>query len=141
MIWLELTCYRISGIALFFINLAMTDRNVHSIVIQAIAESICTHYSNLSGRPDIFLGSGTLNIRDPAFCKKQGAKKQGHCYSKRGETRLPLLFLNNNDLVFCTLLFSKSRVPDFQEQWVQIDWAKKSSNFTLFAKSRLKKTG
>ena len=24
-----------------------------------IAESICTHYSNLSGRPDIFLGSGT----------------------------------------------------------------------------------
>ena len=24
-------------------------------------------------------------------CKKQGAKKQGHCYSKREEARLPLL--------------------------------------------------
>ena len=33
-------------------------------------------------------------------------KKQGHCYSKREEARLPLLFLNNNDPVFCNLLFS-----------------------------------
>ena len=38
--------------------------------------------------------------------KKVGCKKQGHCYSKREETRLPLLFLNNNDPVFCNLLFS-----------------------------------
>ena len=39
-------------------------------------------------------------------CKKQGAKKQGHCYSKREEAAWPLLFLNNNDPVFCTLLFA-----------------------------------
>ena len=43
-------------------------------------------------------------------CKKQGEKKQGHCYSKKEEARLPLLFLNNNDPVFwhpafCNLFF------------------------------------
>ena len=32
--------------------------------------------------------------------KTQGAKKQGHCYSKREEACLLLLFLNNNDPVF-----------------------------------------
>ena len=35
-------------------------------------------------------------------CKKQGAKNQGHCYSKKEEA----FFLNNNDPVFCTLLFA-----------------------------------
>ena len=38
--------------------------------------------------------------------KKQGAKQQGQCYSKREEEAWPLLFLNNDDPVFCTLLFS-----------------------------------
>ena len=38
--------------------------------------------------------------------KKAGSKKQGHCYSKREEAAWPLLFLNNNDLVSCTLLFA-----------------------------------
>ena len=37
--------------------------------------------------------------------KKAGSKKQGHCYSKREKAAWPLLFLNNNDPVFCTLLF------------------------------------
>jgi hypothetical protein len=32
--------------------------------------------------------------------KKAGCKKQDHCYSKREEARLLLLFLNNNDSVF-----------------------------------------
>ena len=46
-------------------------------------------------------------------CKKQGAKKQGQCYSKSEEAiAWSLLLLNNNDPVFCTLLFAKSRVPD-----------------------------
>ena len=47
-------------------------------------------------------------------CKKQGAKKQGHCYSKREEARLPLLFLNNNDPGFCTPYFGPDffKVPD-----------------------------
>ena len=30
-------------------------------------------------------------------CKKQGAKKQGHYYSKNEEAAWPFLFLNNND--------------------------------------------
>jgi hypothetical protein len=37
---------------------------------------------------------------------KQGAKKLGHCYSKREEAAWFLLFLNNNDPVFCTLLLA-----------------------------------
>ena len=37
--------------------------------------------------------------------KKQGAKKQGHCYSKREEAAWPLLFLNNNDHVFLQPIF------------------------------------
>ena len=45
--------------------------------------------------------------------KKQGEKKQSHCYSKREEGAWSLHFLNINDLVFCTLLFSKIRVPYF----------------------------
>jgi hypothetical protein len=39
-------------------------------------------------------------IRHPAFFKKQGAKNQGHYYSKREEAAWSLLFLNNNDPVF-----------------------------------------
>ena len=35
--------------------------------------------------------------------QKAGCKKQGH--SKREQARLSLLFLNNNDPVFCTLFF------------------------------------
>ena len=51
-----------------------------------IAVSICTHYSNLSGQPDIFLGSGTLKKQGPKYgVQKAGCKKQGHCYSKREE--------------------------------------------------------
>ena len=38
--------------------------------------------------------------------KKAGSKKQGHCYSKREEAAWSLLF-------FCTLLFAKSKVPNF----------------------------
>ena len=38
--------------------------------------------------------------------QKAGCKKQGQCYSKREKARLSLLFLNNNEPVFCTLLFA-----------------------------------
>ena len=40
------------------------------------------------------------------YLKKAGSKKQGNYYSKREEAAWPLLFLNNNDPVFFTLLFS-----------------------------------
>ena len=33
-------------------------------------------------------------------CKKQGAKNQGQCYSKREEAAWSCLFLNYNDPVF-----------------------------------------
>ena len=48
----------------------------------------------------------------PSFLNQVQVCLKGWC--KREETSLPLLFLN--DLVFfCTLLFSKSRVPNFQK--------------------------
>ena len=64
-------------------------------------------------------------------CKKQGAKNEGHCYSKREETAWSLLFLNNNDPI-CKkqgpdflIVPDPKRIlgrPDELEQWVQIDW-------------------
>ena len=43
----------------------------------ATRQSICAHYSSLSGRPDIFLGSGTLKKSGPKYGpkKKQRSKK------------------------------------------------------------------
>jgi hypothetical protein len=38
-----------------------------------VAQSICTHYSSLSDRPDIFLGSGNLEKKGP----KYGLQKAG----------------------------------------------------------------
>ena len=60
-----------------------------------VAQSICTHYS-------CFENMGwfvTLKKVQIMGYKNLGAKKQGHCYSKREEARLPLLFLSNNDPV------------------------------------------
>ena len=73
-----------------------------------LAPSICTNYSSLSGRPDIFWGSGTLKKRSKIWvAKSRVQKKQGHCYSKREQARLPFLILSNNDPVFfCTLIFA-----------------------------------
>ena len=69
-------------------------------------QSICTLISNLSGRPDICLGSGTFEKLGPKYrVQKAGCKKQGHWYSKREKADWPLFFLKKNDPVFCTLLF------------------------------------
>ena len=52
-----------------------------------------------------------LKIGHPAFCKKQAEKNRVILYSKREETRLPLLFFNYNDLGFLhSVFFSKNRV-------------------------------
>ena len=46
--------------------------------------------------------------------QKAGCKKQSHCYSKREEAALPLLFLNNNDPVFLhPAFFSPYFGPNF----------------------------
>ena len=79
-------------------------------------ESICTIYSNLSGRPEIFLGSGTFKkLGTLLFAKSRVQKTRVIVIQKE---RLPLLVLSNNDPVFCTLLFANYildfffKVPD-----------------------------
>ena len=56
-----------------------------------VVESICTHYSELSGKPDIFLGSGTFKKSGTLlFFKKQGAKNRAIVIQK--EKSQPGLF-------------------------------------------------
>ena len=38
--------------------------------------------------------------------KKAGCKKEGHCYSKREEARLLILFLDNNGPIFVPYFFA-----------------------------------
>ena len=40
-------------------------------------------------------------------CKKQGAKIQGHCYTKKEKAAWPLLVLNKNNPVFLHPAFCK----------------------------------
>ena len=54
-----------------------------------------------------------LKIGHPAFCKKQAEKNRVIFYSKRKETRLPLLFLNNNNLDFLHSVFFKKQGAQF----------------------------
>ena len=74
-------------------------------------------------------------------CKKQGAKKQGHCYSKTEEARLHLLFWNTNDLFFAPCLSAEKVISEFIPKWqwnslrnLIIDWWRKKggkiSNWT-----------
>ena len=75
-----------------------------------VAQSICTQYSWFENQGRFV----TLKkIRHPAFWKKQGAKNQGHCYSKREEAAWSLFFLNNNDPVFLHPPFCKKQGPRF----------------------------
>ena len=86
--------------------------NITALRYDSVAESICTHYSNLSGRPDIFLGSGTFKkSQGPCFFQKAGCKRTGLCYSKIEETRLSLLFFNNNFQKTGCLIFFQSHKP------------------------------
>ena len=54
-----------SWVVEFFTQWCKTASTLNTL--NTVAQSICTHYSSLSGRPDIFLGSGTG--------KKSGPKK------------------------------------------------------------------
>ena len=54
----------------------------------------------------MFLGSGTLKKSSKYGLQNAGCKKQDHCYSKREEARLPLLFLTLFlHLAFCNPYF------------------------------------
>ena len=76
--------------------------------LEIVAQSICTHYSSLSGRPDIFLGSGTLKKGPKYGLQKAGCKKHGS-----EEARLILLFLNNIDPVYLDPAFCNPYVGPF----------------------------
>ena len=80
----------------------------YTIWAEIVAQSISTHYSRFEnmGR---FATLEKNRIQNMGW-KKQGAKNQGHCYSKREEARLPILFLNKNDPVFWHSVFFG---PDF----------------------------
>ena len=54
--------------------------------------------------------------------KKQGAKNRVSVIQKAEKARLPLIFLNNNDPVFCSLLFS---VPYFEPDFFKVPNPKK----------------
>ena len=58
-----------------------------------------------------------LKIRHPAFWKKQSAKNQGHCNSKREEAAWSLLFLNKEwPCIFQPAFFKKQGAPFFKRQ-------------------------
>ena len=84
------------------------------VLAPLIAESICTQYSNLSGRPDIFLGSGTFKkLGTLLFAKSRVQKNRVIVIQRENRPGCLFSFWITMTLVFYTLLFSKSWVPDF----------------------------
>ena len=58
-----------------------------------VAQSICTHYSSLSGQPDIFLGSGTLKKGSKMWVAKSRVQKRGSLlFKKRKDSLASSLF-------------------------------------------------
>ena len=61
-----------------------------------------------------------LKIGHPAFWKKQSAKNQGHCNSKREEAAWSLLFLNKEwPCFFQPAFYKKQGAPFFKKQGAQ----------------------
>ena len=58
------------------INILYSGHLFKKIETDTHAQSICTHYSSLSGRPDMFLGSENFKKVKNMGCKKQGAKNR-----------------------------------------------------------------
>ena len=69
-----------------------------------VAQSICNHYIYILVLKT-WVGLWPWKKGLKYGLQKAGCKKQGHCYSNREGAAWPFLFLNNNDPVFCTLLF------------------------------------
>ena len=75
-----------------------------------IAQSICTHHSCFNHGS---VCDPEKNQVQDMNLKKAGCKETGSLLFKN-KARLPLLFLNHNDTVFCSLLFSGPYFrPDF----------------------------
>ena len=61
--------------------------------LEILAQSICTHYSDLSGRPDIFLGSGTLKKSGPKYgSEKSRVQKKSSVIVIKKEKRPGCIF-------------------------------------------------
>ena len=72
-------------------------------------ESICTHYSNLSGQPDISLGSGTFKTSGiQLFEKAIKVQKTWSLLCKNRSDQAAFFFFNNNDLGFLHMLLKKA---------------------------------
>ena len=84
----------------------MSQARSFALLTITLAQSICTHYSCFENQGRFVTLKKTGH---PAFWKKQGAKNQGHCYSKREEAAWSLLFLNNNDPGFLHPAFWKKQ--------------------------------
>ena len=83
--------------------------------LKTFAQSICTHYASLSGRPDTFLGSGTLNKRvtkQPMFLNQEyvvGEDWLGVC-PKQCHVPLPFWLLGKGSGSCSGLAYQKSTV-------------------------------
>ena len=89
------------------------------------AQSICTHYSSLSGRPDIFLGSGTLKKSGPKYGPEKSREQEtGSLLFKKRRGQAASSLLKKNHTVFCSLLFSG---PDFGPDFYKVPDTKKIS--------------
>jgi hypothetical protein len=98
-------------------------------------QSICTLIPKLSGRPDIFLWSGTLKIIRSEFQGTNIFFLLAIWNFEREEAKLSLLFLNNKKNVqtlffapcflhplFCTLFFSGSQTDPLYQNWLTGRW-------------------
>ena len=90
----------------------------------------------LKNRIPCFMKNGT-----PCFLQKAGWKNRVILYSRREETRLPLLFLNYDDLGFLhSVFFQKAGCPIFKKQGVRFlrivgaDWLGEYLHFSHYRK-------
>ena len=90
---------------------ARTGIEGHNL-IHTIAQSICTHYSSLSGRLDIFWGSVTLKQRSEIWVAKSKVQKNIVTQKENNNFFAPCFLLS----IFWTLFFRDTNRPMFSKQ-------------------------
>ena len=73
----------------------------HDKLLKKSVQSICTHYSSLSGRPDIFYG---LQLKKNQFQNMERVQKSMVNVIQKKEAAWPFLFLNNQGVHSIALL-------------------------------------
>ena len=71
------------------------------------------NFAGYTGSRPVNLHPLFLKMGHLAFCKKQAEKNRVILYSKREKSRLPLFFLNYNDLGFLHSVFFKKQGAPF----------------------------